>query len=144
MREISTQVLGLVFLIVPLVAIRWNLAGVRLKGSAILAPEVAGARWRLEIYSVGNDAASALTDPADMPFPVKRVRSSRAEQAKFSSDAAWMLPQVELDVEVADPFDDDSIAGLLGVEHRVLFVTGNEAVVHTDSEQLRILRFRFG
>lgn len=144
MREISTQVLGLAFLIVPLVAIRWNLAGVQRPRSNILAPEAAGARWRLEIYSVGDNVLSALTDPADMPFPVKRVRSAKAAQAASSPDAAWTLPRVELDVEVDDPFADDSIAGLLRVEHRVLFVTGNEAVVDTDAERLRIRRIRFG
>ncbi len=144
MRDISTQLVGLLILVIPLLAIQWNLAGVAKRRPTILAPGTADSRWRLEIYSNQDDVLTALADPADVPFPVKRVRSAKAAQASFSPEKAWTLPRVELDVEVSDPFADDSLSGLLGVDHRVRFVTGNEAVIDARLRRLRIRAFRFG
>ena len=79
-----------------------------------------------------------LADPVDMPFPVKRVRSAKAGQAALAPEDAWTLPRVELDVEVPDPLADDALASLLAVEHRVRFVTGNDAVVDTERHRVRI------
>lgn len=144
MRDVSTQLVGLAILIVPFLAIQWNLAGAAKRRPAILAPRSGGARWRLEIYSTDDDVSAALADPADIPFPVKRVRSAKAAQAAFAPEEAWTLPRVELDVEVSDPFADDSLNGLLGGDHEVRFVTGNEAVVDRRLKRLRIRAFRFG
>jgi hypothetical protein len=58
---------------------------------------------------------------------------------------AWALPQVELEVVVDDPFTDDVLSGLFGVEHQVRFVTGNEAVLDTRGDKrvrVRALPFR--
>lgn len=144
MRDVSTQLVGLVILVLPLLAIQWNLAGRTKRKPTRLSPATADSRWRLEIYSNDDDVLSALADPADVPYPVKRVRSAKAAQASFNPEKAWTLPRVELDVEVSDPFTDDSLNGLLGVDHRVRFVTGNEAVVDARLKRLRIKAFRFG
>ncbi len=143
MRDALTQVLGLALLVVPLAAIRWNLAGVARKRPTLLAPETTQSRWRLEIYSSQEDVEVALSDPVDVPFPVKRVRSIKAAQAAISPQMAWTMPRVELDIEIDDPFSDASIAGLVGVEHRVRFVTGNEVVIDVENRRLRIRRIRF-
>lgn len=144
MRDVSTQLVGLLILIVPLLAIRWNLAGAPTSRSKLLNPRSGEARWRLEIYSVGDEYASALADPSEVPFPVKRVRSAKADQAAATPELAWTLPRIELDVEVADPFAEHSLNGLLGIDHRVRFITGNEAVVDHRRSRLRIRAFRFG
>ncbi len=144
MHEASTQLVGLLFLVMPLIAIQWNLAGAANRRPNLLAPGTTGSRWRLEIYSNDGDVVSSLVDPADVPFPVKRVRSAKGEQARFAPETSWALPRVELDVEVSDPFADDSLSGLLGSEHQVRFVTGNEAVIDTRLMRLRIKAFRFG
>jgi hypothetical protein len=143
MRQILIEVLGVLVLVVPVVAIKWNLAGQNRGSSSLLAPESTRMRWRLEIYSTDDDVQSTLVDPADVPFPVKRVRSAKAEQAALAPDTAWTLPRVELDVEVGDPLADESLAGLFGADHRVRFVTGNEAVLDTASKRLRVRAFRF-
>ncbi|MCP3988972.1 MAG: hypothetical protein GY724_07850 [Actinomycetia bacterium] len=143
MRDVLRQLLGISLLLAPLVAIRWNLASVARKRPTVLAPQVTRSRWRLEIYSSQEDVEGSLSDPVDVPFPVKRVRSGKAAQAAISPEVAWTLPRVELDVEIDDPFSDTSIAGLVGAEHRVRFVTGNEAVVDVDNHRLRIRRIRF-
>lgn len=139
---LATQLLGLVVLVIPLLAIQWNLAGNPEK-RRFLAPRGTNPRWRLEVYSNHDDAITALVDPADVPYPVKRVRSAKAAQASFDPEKAWTLPRLELDVEVTDPFTNDALAGLLGVDHRVRFVTGNEAVVDARRKRLRIRAFRF-
>ncbi len=144
MRQVLVELLGLGLLVMPVMAIKWNLAGQVRRRSSLLAPENHRLRWRLEIYSNDEDVVSVLVDPADVPFPVKRVRSIKAERANLEPDAAWTLPRIELDVEVSDPLTDDSLTGLLGTDHRVRFVTGNEAVVDTHSQRLRIRAFRFG
>ncbi|MCP4226300.1 MAG: hypothetical protein GY773_23435 [Actinomycetia bacterium] len=143
MWEALRQMLGLALLVVPLAAIRWNLAGVARKRPTLLAPEATRSRWRLEIYSSQEDIEVVLCDPVDVPFPVKRVRSTKAAKATTSPEVAWTLPLVELDIEVDDPFSNASITGLVGVEHRVRFVTGNEAVIDIGTRRLRIRRIRF-
>jgi hypothetical protein len=142
-REIATRLIGLVVLVVPLVAIRWNLAGTVRRRSSLLAPDRAAKRWRLEIYSLADDVTRALADPAEVPFPVKRVRSAKAVQSTTRLDEAWTLPRVELDVEVSEPFADHSLNGLLGTGYEIRFVTGNEAVVDAGTTRLRIQAFRF-
>jgi hypothetical protein len=142
-RQFLIQILGVLVLVAPVVAIKWNLAGQHRRSSSLLAPENTRMRWRLEIYSTDDDALSALVDPADVPFPVKRVRSAKAEQAALTPEAAWTLPRVELDVEVGDPLAPESLAGLFGADHRVRFVTGNEAVLETRSHRVRVRAVRF-
>lgn len=144
MPDLSTQIIGLVFLVLPLLAIQWNLAGANARRSSLLAPEKRSSRWRLEIYSNREQVLALLANPNDIPFPVKRVRSAKAAQASFAPETAWALPRVELDVDVADPFAAETLGGLLGGEHRVRFVTGNEAVIDTQQTRLRIKAFRFG
>ena len=81
---------------------------------------------------------------ADIPFPVKQVRSARGELARSDPSRAWALPQLELEVVVDDPFTDDVLSGLFGVEHHVRFVTGNEAVIDVRGDRrvrLRALPF---
>lgn len=142
-REVATQLLGLIVLIIPLLAIQWNLAGTVKRRSPLLTPDSVARRWRLEIYSTAADAPKALADPADMPFPVKRVRSSKAFQTSFDAEDAWKSPRLELDVEVAEPFADDVLNGLLGTGYEVRFVSGDEAVVDARSRRLRIRALRF-
>jgi hypothetical protein len=142
-RQILVELLGVLALMMPVIAVKWNLAGQTRKRSSLLAPESTRMRWRLEIYSNDDDALSALVDPADVPFPVKRVRSAKADLAAMEPERAWTLPRIELDVEVADPLADESLAGLFGADHRVRFVTGNEAVVDTRTKRLRVRAFRF-
>ncbi len=144
MYQAALELLGVLFLAFPMVAIKWNLAGRQRPGSSLFAPESNRLRWRLEIYSTDDDALAALVDPADVPFPVKRVRSSKAIQADEDPENAWTLPRIELDVEVLDPLADESLAGLFGTDHRVRFVTGNEAVLDARSRRLRVRAFRFG
>ena len=143
MVGLGTQLIGLLVLIVPLVAIQWNIAGRTRRGPSILAPQANQTRWRLEIYSTSELAAEAMVDPVDVPFPVKRVRSAKVAQAAFSSEPRWTLPRVEVDVEVVDPFADDALTGLFGDDHELRMVTGNEAVVDTPVARLRIRSFRF-
>ena len=128
MPEVVLQLLGLTVLVVPLIAIQWNLAG-RTGRRARLSPLRDQQRWRLEIYGNQPGAEQAVVDGADIPFPVKQVRSARGELARSDLSRAWALPQLELEVVVDDPFTDDVLSGLFGVEHHVRFVTGNEAVV---------------
>lgn len=141
--DVATQLLGLVLLVVPLLAIHWNLAG-SVKRRSSLVPSTGGAkRWRLEIYSTSDDASRALADPAEVPFPVKRVRSPITDSSGVSHDQEWTLPRIELDVEVSEPFADDALNGLLGTDHEVRLVTGNEAVIDARSTRIRIRAFRF-
>lgn len=139
MRQILNEFLGILILVVPLVAIRWNLAGENRRRSSLMAPENLGTRWRLEIYSTSDDAPEALVDPADVPFPVKRVRSVKVQQAAgVALDDRWTLPRVELDVDVADPLSGEALAGLFGQDHRVRFVSGDEAVIDTPIARIRV------
>lgn len=143
MREILVQIMGLIFLMIPIVAIQWNLAGSRKKRSLIGAFANRD-RWRLEIYSNSDGAENALVDTADIPFPVKQVRSARGELAQSGKVAVWALPQIELEVDVEDPFAAEVMEGMFGVEHVVRFVTGNEAVVDTtEHKRIRIRALRF-
>ncbi len=142
MPGIATQLIGLAVLILPLLAIQWNLAGPE-RRARFLAPASSGSRWRLELYSNQDDVLTALVDPADIPFPVKRVRSAKTARASFNPEKAWTLPRIELDVEVDDPFATDVLSGLLGTEHRLRFVTGNEAVVDASRARLRIRAFPY-
>jgi hypothetical protein len=137
------QLVGLGLVLAPLAAIRWNLAGGPARRPTVLAPEAARSRWRLEIYSNQAGVDGVLSAPVDVPFPVKRVRSARAAQADHSPELAWTLPQIELDVEIDDPFSHGSISGLIGVEHRVRFVSGDVAVVDVGRHRLRVRRLRF-
>jgi hypothetical protein len=137
MPDVVRQLVGLVFLVVPLAAIQWNLAGTRSRhhdGRRRFVAPREQQRWRLEIYSNQPGAEGALVDRADIPFPVKQVRSARGELASSGQTMAWALPQLELEVDVDDPFTDDVLSGLFGVEHNVRFVTGNEAVIDARSQ----------
>jgi hypothetical protein len=142
MANWSTQLIGLLVMVLPLVAIQWNLAGDGRRRSKLLTPQNPRSRWRLEIYSNADDISSAMVELADVPFPVKRVRSLKAAQAQQEPEEAWALPRIELDVDVADPFADEALAGLLGAGHRLRFVTGNEAVIDTRPGRLRIRALR--
>ncbi len=128
MPDFLLQLIGLVVLVIPLIAIQWNLAG-QPGRRARLAPLRDQQRWRLELYGNQPGADKAVVDAADIPFPVKQVRSARGELARSDPTRAWALPQLELEVVVDDPFTDDVLSGLFGVEHHVRFVTGNEAVI---------------
>ena len=141
--EVATQLLGLVLLLLPLLAIRLNLAGNVERRSSLL-PSAGGAkRWRLEIYSTSDDAVRALADPAEVPFPVNAVRSSKSDPSGISADRRWTIPRIELDVEVSEPFAADALNGLLGTDHEVRLVTGNEAVIDARSTRIRIRALRF-
>jgi len=136
------QMTGLIVLVLPLVAIQWNLAGNARRSDGRrrpFAPKVQQ-RWRLEIYSNADGADRGLVDRADIPFPVKQVRSAKGELGRRAVHNAWALPRVELEVTVDDPFTDDVLSGLFGVEHNVRFVSGNEAVI--DAREDRRLRVR--
>ena len=111
MRDILVQVIGLVFLIIPIIAIQWNLAGSQNKRGlfGLLRNQP---QWRLEIYSNSVGAASSLVDTADIPFPVKQVRSARGELAQTGNASVWSLPQVELEVDVEDPFATEVMEGM--------------------------------
>lgn len=139
MPEVLRQLVGLVLLVVPLVAIQWNLAGNRNRRPRFSSPWVQQ-RWRLEIYSNQDGAEQAVVERADIPFPVKQVRSARGELARSGQAMAWALPQLELEVDVDDPFTEHALSGLFGVEHHVRFVTGNEAVI--DARGARRIRVR--
>lgn len=143
MREPALQILGLLFLVVPLVAVQWNLAGRRGRGRTTLPfTSRAQTRWRLEIYSNFDDVGDALADRADMPFPVKQVRSARGQLAQRVGSDAWSLPRIELEVDVEDPFAPEVLTGLFGSDHRIRFVSGNEAMVdagHPSRLRVRVL-----
>lgn len=143
MRDPSMQVLGLLFLVLPLVAIQWNLSG-RRRRMPLLSPRQQ-ARWRLEIYSNADDVDATLVDRADIPFPVKQVRSARGELAQVGGVNAWTLPRIELEIDVDDPYTDDVVTGLFGPDHHVRFVSGNEAMVDVGGSirlRLRALPYR--
>lgn len=129
MRAPALQILGLLLLVVPLVAMQWNLAGRGKRRSALPYTRRTQSRWRLEIYSNFDDVADALADRADIPFPVKQVRSARGQLAQRVGTDAWSLPRIELEVDVEDPFAPEVLTGLLGPDHRIRFVSGNEAMV---------------
>lgn len=144
MREPALQILGLLFLVVPLVAVQWNLAGRHRSRSGLPFEPRPRSRWRLEIYSNFDDVAHALSDRADMPFPVKQVRSARGQLAQRVGSEGWSLPRIELELDVADPFAPEVLTGLLGPDHRVRFVSGNEAMVDAGGPsrlRLRVLPF---
>lgn len=145
MRDALVQVLGLVFLIVPLIAVQWNLAGNKRRGSSRFLPGRDRHRWRLEIYSSTDDVEGALVDRADIPFPVKQVTSARGRLAQRPGANAWALPRLELDVDIDDPFTDEALAGLFGADHQLRYVTGNDAVLDTANRtrvRVRALAFR--
>ena len=136
MPPLLINALALLMLLLPLAAIQWNLAG-RRSASRIVAPKE-HLRWRLELYSNSADAEHRLADGADMPFPVKRVRSARGQLARSSPAASWSLPRVELEIAVDEPFADDVLDGLFGGRQRLRFVTGNEAILDTEDCRLRL------
>ncbi len=142
MRETLVQLLGLLFLVLPLIAIQWNLSGKR-RRVPLLQPR-RQARWRLEIYSNGDDVEQALVDRSDIPFPVKQVRSARGQLAQSAGANAWSLPRLELEIDVDDPYTDEVVTGLFGPEHHVRFVSGNEAMIDVPgSARLRIRALPF-
>ncbi|MEM7322371.1 MAG: hypothetical protein AAF531_04730 [Actinomycetota bacterium] len=147
MPDFVIQLTGLIVVVLPLVAVQWNLAGNRRRSGARswpLAPKDQQ-RWRLEIYSNHDEADQSLVDRADIPFPVKQVRSAKGELGRQSGRNAWALPRVELEVTVDDPFTDEVLSGLFGVEHHVRFVAGNEAVIDASNDRrirVRALPFR--
>ena len=143
MLDVLLKLVGVLALGLPVLAVRWNMSGVGRRGSKLLTPENRRLRWRVEIYSTDPQVEAVLVDPAQVPFPAKRVRSVKAERAQRDPGTAWALPRVELDVEVVDPLTGESLAGLFGTDHRVRFVTGNEAVVETGSVRARVRVFRF-
>lgn len=147
MPDFIIQITGLLFLVVPLIAVQWNIVGSGKKPTRRLLRPKEQQRWRLEIYSNQDQAEDTIVDRADIPFPVKQVRSAKGELAQQSDGGtnAWALPQVELEVVVDDPFTDDVLSGLFGVEHQVRFVTGNEAVLDAKGDKrvrVRALPFR--
>ena len=145
MPDFVVQLAGVIVLVVPLVAIQWNLAGNRNRGQRRLVLPKEQQRWRLELYSNDDDAQHAIVDRADIPFPVKHVRSAKGELARQANVNAWALPRVELEVNVDDPFTDDVLSGLFGGEHHVRFVTGNEAMIDARGDRrvrLRAVPFR--
>ncbi|MEM7272329.1 MAG: hypothetical protein AAF547_04550 [Actinomycetota bacterium] len=140
------QLTGLLVLVLPLAAVQWNFAGNRRRSAPrrLLSPKEQQ-RWRLEIYSNQNEAEGSIVDRADIPFPVKQVRSAKGELARQEGRNVWALPRLELEVSVADPFTDDVLSGLFGVEHHVRFVSGNEAVIDARNQcrvRVRALPFR--
>ncbi|MDH3299652.1 MAG: hypothetical protein OES24_04010 [Acidimicrobiia bacterium] len=143
MRDTFVQLLGLLFLVLPLVAIQWNLTG-RRRRVPLLSPRQQ-TRWRLEIYSNADDVDATLVNRADIPFPVKQVRSARGELAQAGGPNAWALPRIELEIDVDDPYTDEVVTGLFGPEHRVRFVSGNEAMIDVPGPmrlRLRALPYR--
>lgn len=143
MPEVVLQLAGLAVLVIPLAAIRWDLTGPLRRRPGRLMPRDQQ-RWRLEIYANRPGAADAVVDRADIPFPVKQVRSARGQLATTGTERAWALPQIELEVVVDDPFTEDVLSGLFGVEHQVRFVTGNEAVIQARGDrQVRVRALPF-
>ena len=145
MRDTLVQIAGLLVLVLPLIAVQWNLAGNRRRKQPRLVSPKEQQRWRLEIYSNHDGAEKAIVDRADIPFPVKHVRSAKGELAQHDHANTWALPRVELEVNVDDPFTDDVLSGLFGVEHNVRFVTGNEATIDARGQQrvrVRAVPFR--
>ena len=142
MRETLTQLLGLLFLVLPLAAIQWNLGRSRRRGAG---PNPGGQRrWRLEIYSSHAIVDNVLVDAADIPFAVKRVQSARGELAQTAGANAWTLPRLELEIDVEDPFAAEIVSGLFGSDHYVRFVSGNEAVIDLpDNPRLRLRALPF-
>ncbi|MGB5757063.1 MAG: hypothetical protein WBM50_09125 [Acidimicrobiales bacterium] len=145
MPDYVIQLAGLLVLVLPLVAVQWNIAGTGHRpGRRFLSPREQQ-RWRLEIYSNQDGAEETIVDRADIPFPVKQVRSAKGQLAQSSAAKAWALPRLELEIVVDDPFTDDVLSGLFGVEHQVRFVTGNEAVLDARGDKrlrIRALPFR--
>ncbi len=145
MPEYLIQITGLLVLVLPLIAVQWNLAGNRGRAQRRLVLPREQQRWRLEIYSNQDGAEEAIVDRADIPFPVKHVRSAKGELAQRTNVNAWALPRMELEVNVDDPFTDDVLSGLFGVEHHVRFVTGNEAMIDARGDRrvrIRAVPFR--
>lgn len=145
MPDFAIQMTGLLVLVLPLIAVQWNLAGNKRRRPRRLVAPKEQQRWRLEIYSNQDGAEDAIVDRADIPFPVKQVRSAKGELAASSATNSWALPRLELEVDVDDPFTDDVLSGLFGVEHHVRFVTGNEAVIDARGQRrvrIRALPFR--
>lgn len=130
------QVTGLFVLVLPLVVLQWDMdrRGPRRSRHRWL--------WHLELYSNQDDITGVLVDEADVPFPVRQVRTSKGEQARFSPGTAWARPRIELDVDVAHPFTDEALRGLLGHDHQLQFVSGNEAVIDTNQGRIRIRAYR--
>lgn len=145
MPDFLIQLAGLLVLVLPLIAVQWNLAGNRRRKKRRLLGPKEQQRWRLEIYSNEDGAEDVIVDRADIPFPVKHVRSAKGELAQQENANTWALPRVELEVNVDDPFTDDVLSGLFGVEHHVRFVTGNEAMIDARGQQrvrIRAVPFR--
>jgi hypothetical protein len=145
------QLTALAVLVIPLVAIQWDVlgkpkrrAGLLSRLGDVVAPKEQQ-RWRLEIYSNDDDVEGAVVDRDDIPFPVKQVQSARGELARKEAMRSWSLPQVELEVVVDDPFTDEVLTGLFGVDHNVRFITGNEAMIDARGDRrlrVRALPFR--
>jgi hypothetical protein len=143
MRETLTQLVGLLFLVVPLMAVQWNLG--RSKRRVPLLSPRQQRRWRLEIYSNRSGINNILVDRADIPFPIKQVQSARGQLAQTAGANAWALPRLELEIDVDDPFTDEIVAGLFGPDHYVRFVSGNEAMIDLPGHprlRVRALPFR--
>jgi hypothetical protein len=137
MPDLLINLVALLVLIVPLAAIQWNLAGRRSPSRLGFGPSQRD-RWRLEIYSNADGIGQAVVDPADIPFPVKLVRSARGELAQTAPVASWSLPQIELEVAVDQPFADDVLDGVFGGKQRLRFVTGSEASLDIEDARVRI------
>lgn len=143
MPDVAIQLLALAVLVLPLVAVQWNLAGNKRRRRRVVVPP-SQRRWRLEIYSNHEEAERALVDRADIPFPVKQVQSAKGELAKTARNRAWALPRLELEVDVDDPFTDGALSGLFGVDHHVRFVSGDEAVLDAgDGIRVRVRAIPF-
>ena len=143
MRSTITQLLGVLFLVVPLMAIQWNLGRSSRRNTE---PDPKHQRrWRLEFYSNQESVENVLVDRADIPFPIKQVQSARGQLAQTAGANAWTLPRMELEIDVDDPFTDESVTGLFGPDHYVRFVSGNEAMIDVPGIprlRIRALPFR--
>lgn len=143
MRLITVHLIGSIML-QPAMARPWTRNGRR---GRLLNPVVRSSnapRWRLEIYSMDENAAALLNLSEGVSVPPRVAPFTNGYSEPESSATRWTRPRLELDVDMMDPFTDESLTKLLGPGHRVRFVTGNEAVVDTASTRLRIRRFRFG
>lgn len=143
MADLGKQLLGLLVLVLPLVAVQWNLG--RTRRRVPLVNPKKQQRWRLEIYSSQPTLADILADRADIPFPIKQVQSARGQLAETAGANAWTLPRLELEVDVEDPFTDDVVTGLFGPNHHVRYVSGNEAMIDLPTSprlRVRALPFR--
>lgn len=141
-RDVALQLLGVSLFLFPLAAIQWDFTG-RNANRRAFPSQPGGHRWRLELYSNHADIEKAMNDVANVPFAFKRVKSARGELGERHPERAWSLPRIELDLDVVDPFAEETLVGLFGSDYSVRFVSGDEAVIdpeHANRIRLRAIR----